>query len=278
MKTITTLALGLLGFTVTCSQGAILPAVPMQGTMVMPKVAYRSTSDSVEVAMPPHIPQLTPLLISHPDDSFDPADPWFDALDPSQGGASFSRRYGFVMDATSDQLPENREMWIRKLSASPELGVYRNENSDPKVWEPIFGTDASPTARYWNQVMFHPAFTAQPGTNPLTATFEVYLIDTGTGLEVPSSGSGPLVFDWTNVSDGRPVLRLAWRRAAGGSNEVMIAWPATTTTNWILECATNSLAGLWIPMDQAPEIIDGESCVVTEPGSGQAYYRMRHVP
>ena len=32
------------------------------------------------------VPQLTPLMVSNPDDSFDPADPWYDFLDPGRQG------------------------------------------------------------------------------------------------------------------------------------------------------------------------------------------------
>jgi hypothetical protein len=213
-------AVGLALLTSYSIPAATLTTVPMPGGMVMPMVAYLAEQGHLQVMMSAEIPQLTPLLVSHPADQFAPGDPWFDFIDPSRQGASFSLRYGFVMDANTDPLPPGLQMWIRKLSGSPELKAYRYRATEPKAWTPIFGTDGATNAMHWNGMMFHPAFTAPPGTNPLTATFELYLLDTATGLEVRDSSSGPLVFNWTNVSDGRPVVdpRAQNRgRVAGGN-------------------------------------------------------------
>ncbi len=97
-------------------------------------------------------------------------------------------------------------MWIRKLSSPANLNLYRHSTSVPKAFEPIFGTAGVTNARYWNGMMFHPTVAAPPGTNSYAATFEVYLLGTTTGQEVPNSSSGPLVFNWTNVPDGRPAV------------------------------------------------------------------------
>lgn len=249
---------------------ATLTSVPMQGGMVMPMVSYNATTARIEVMMDLTIPQLTPLLVSNPADGFDPADPWFDSVDPSRQGASFSRRYGFVMDANTDLLPANTQMWIRKLSGSPGLKAYRYKETAPKGWEAIFGTDGGTNALYWNGMMFHPAFTAPPGTNPLTATFEVYLLDTTTGLEVPNTSSGPLVFNWTNVSDGRPSLNLAQR--------IVVSWPSTTTTNWVLESAATANATTWTAVTNTPVAVDGVPSVVLSGSATQQYYRLRYLP
>jgi hypothetical protein len=85
------------------------------------------------------VPQLTPLLVSNPGDSFDPADPWFGALDPSAQGKAFSRCYGFVMDAMADPLPAGTQIWIRKLSGSAGLSAYRYQETAPRALQPIFG-------------------------------------------------------------------------------------------------------------------------------------------
>ena len=108
------------------------------------------------------------------------------------------------MDANTDPLPAGTQIWIRKLSGSPGLSAYRYQETAPKALQPIFGTDGMTNALYWNGMMFHPVFAAPPGTNSYSATFEVYLLDTTTGQEVPGSSSGPLVFTWTDVPDGRP--------------------------------------------------------------------------
>ena len=87
------------------AQAAVLTSVPMQGGMVMPALSYSASEGTLRVMVDPTIPQLTPLLVSHPGDSFDPADRWFDALDPSRQGLAFSKRYGFVMATVTDPLP-----------------------------------------------------------------------------------------------------------------------------------------------------------------------------
>ena len=254
------------GLALSVSHAEVLTAVPMQGGMVMPMVNYHADTDSLSVMMQSDVPQLTPLLVSNPGDSFDPADPWFDSLDPSRQGASFSKRYGFVMDGNTDLLPLNREMWIRLLSSSPELKLYRNANS----WDPIFGTDGTSTELYWSGMMFHPAVTAPPGTNGVTATFDLFLVDTGTGQEVDNSSSGPLVFNWTNVSDGRPELNLAL--------SIVISWPSDTSVNWLVESASSPDATEWTAVSNTPVMVDGQPCLVMEAGSAQQFYRMRYVP
>jgi hypothetical protein len=254
----------------SAAHAAVLTAVPMQGGMVMPMVSYNAAVGKIQVMMPAEFPQLTPLLVSNPADSFDPADPWFDELDPSRRGASFSRRYGFVMGAMSDPLPEGTQMWIRRLSGSPELKYYRYAASVPKAFDPIFGTDGVTNALYWDANMFHPAVAAPPGTSSFTATFEVYLLDTTTGQPLPNSSSGPLVFDWTNVPDGRPALSIA--------QKVVVVWPPATTTNWVLESASSANATAWTLVTNAAVIVDDEPCVVLDSGDAQQYFRMRYFP
>ncbi len=125
---------------------ATLTSVPMQGDMIMPMISYHAAAGSLTVNVDPTVPQLTPLLISNPGDSFDPADPWYDALDPSCQGLAFSRRYGFTMDMASDPLPAGTAIWIRKLASTPGLGAYLCRSSSPKAWTPIFGTAGSTNA------------------------------------------------------------------------------------------------------------------------------------
>ena len=271
MKTLSSvLGAAVLSLAVFRAPAATLTNVPMQGDMVMPMVSYHSSDGKMHVMMPLTIPQLTPLLVSHPADNFDAGDPWFDSVDPSRQGTAFSRRYGFVMDAATDLLPAGMQIWIRKLAGDPELKAYRYKDTAPKAWQPIFGTDGVTNALYWNGMMFHPAFTAPPSTNHLTATFEIYLLDTTTGLEVPNSSSGPLVFDWTNVPDGRPTLNLAQR--------VVIGWPANTSTNWVLESATTANAATWTAVTNSPVTVDGQPAVVLEGSAAQELFRMRYVP
>ena len=248
------------------SRAATLTGVPFVGTMLMPMVSYSASDGMIHVMMPMEVPQLTPLMVSNPGDSFDPADPWFNALDPSAQGMAFSRRYGFVMDANTDLLPAGTQIWIRKLSSSPGLSAYRYQETAPKALQPIFGTDGTTNALYWNGMMFHPVFAAPPGTNTFTATFEAYLLDTTTGLEVAGSSSGPRVFNWTDVPDGRPSLNIGSR--------VVVFWP-TTATNWSLEGAASLPSGTWTAVTNTPVALEGQSAVVLDPGDTRRFFRMK---
>ncbi len=253
----------------TAVLAATLTTVPMQGGMVMPMLAYRADAGRLHVMMPAEIPQLTPLLVSHPGDRFDPADPWFDDLDPGRKGLSFSRRYGFVMAADSDPLPAETRIWLRKRSGPTELGFFRYSASEPGCWEPIFGTAGSPPALEWNGMMFHPAVTAPPGAAEYAAEFEAYLVDTRTGVEIPGSHSEPMLFRFTNVPDGRPELRV--------TRLVAVSWPAEVT-GWVLEQADQLPAAEWTPVSVAPGMLEGRPTVLLEPAAGHRYYRMRPAP
>jgi hypothetical protein len=248
---------------------ATLTAVPMQGGMVMPMLSYNAGDGRMHVMMDVTVPELTPLLVSNAGDSFDSVDPWFDALDPSRQGESFSRRYGFVMDAVTDPLPAGTQMWIRKLSGTPGLSAYRYANTAPKAFEPIFGTAGTTNALHWNGMMFHPTFAAPPGTNTCTATFEAYLVDTTTGTEVANSSSGPFVFNWTNLPDGRPMLGIGQR--------IVIFWP-TATTNYVLEGKETMSGGAWTLVTNAPVTVEGQSAVVLAPEETRKFFRMKFAP
>ncbi len=258
-----------LGFSAASAQAAIQTSVPMQGGMVMPMIAYHADHGHLHVMMDTNVPQLTPLMVSHPGDSFAPGDPWFDALDPSRQGASFSRRYGFVMDNMSDPLPAGTTIWLRKISASPELGFYRYSGSAPRAWQPVFGTAGSSNAMFWNTMMFHPGVTAPPGTNPLTAVFEAFLMNTNTATPVPNSSTGPFTLDWTNVADGRPAVNVGAR--------VVLAWP-TDATNWVVEAAESMPSTNWITLTNQPVSLDGRPALLLEPAQARMFFRMKRNP
>lgn len=250
------------------ARAAIQPNVPMQGMMVMPEISYNAVEDRLYVMMPPTVPQLTPLLVSNPGDTFDPADPWYDKLDPYRQGLAFSRRYGFVMDTETDPLPPDRAIWIRKLSGPPELEVFRYSGNPPKEFTPIFGTAGSSNALYWNGMMFHPCFAAPPGTNSWTASFEAYLVDTGTMEELPATSTGTMVFNFTDVPDGRPALNIGMLFA--------LSWPSDAT-NHVLEAARSLTATNWTVVTNAPIQLDGRSAVLLPRDDGR-FYRMRPAP
>jgi hypothetical protein len=248
---------------------ATLTNVPMQGGMVMPMVSYHASDGSLDVMVDPTVPQLTPLLVSNPGDGFDPADPWYSCLDPGQQGLAFSRRYGFTMDTASDPIPAGTAIWIRKLSSSPGLGAYRYRSTDPKAWEPIFGTAGVTNALMWNGMMFHPGFTAPPGTGTYTATFEAFLMDSTTGQPISGANSGPFDLNWTSMPDGRPTLCVA--------PKVAIAWPSSAT-NYVLEAADDLSGSAWTPVTNTPVLLDGQPTVVLDPSQARKFFRMRLAP
>ena len=250
------------------NQAATLTMVPMQGSMVMPMIKYTAATARLTVTLDSTVPELTPLLVSHPNDHFDPADPWYDLLDPDRQGLAFSRRYGFVMDAATDPLPGGHAIWIRKLSSTPGLGFYRYRSTDPKAWEPIFGTENSPIGLQWNGMMFHPGVAAEAGSRTHSATFEAVLIDLESGLDIPGSGTGLFQLTWTTASDGRPNLEI--------SLKVVISCPVTE--EYVLE-TTDALAPAdWIAVTNTPVLLDGKSAVVLEPAAARKFYRMRKLP
>lgn len=253
------------------ARAATQTTVPMQGGMVMPMIAYDTGLGRLQVMMPTNVPQLTPLLVSHPADQFDPLNPWFGDLDPSAMGQSFSRRYGFVMDAESDPLPAGTGIWLRKISGSDDLHVYRySATPSPGVWQPVFGTAGTSNALAWNLMMFHPAFTTMPGTNRLTATFEAYLVNTQTMTVVENSSTGPMEFNFTNVPDGRPDLNLGI--------SVAISWDPSIT-NYAVEYASSLTSTNWILATNAPVEIDGQSTILLPTGDAAGkFYRMRYMP
>ena len=252
---------------------AVLTNVPMQGGMLMPKVWYHADSDTVTVDLSDILvtAQLTPLLISNPSDSFSPGDPWFDSLDPSRQGLAFSRRYGFDMDAMSDIPPANRQLWIRKLSGSPALAIYDyNASATPKLWTPIFGTAGTSNATHWSGLMWHVGVTAPPGTNDYTATFEVYVVNTDNGLEVPRSSSGSFILNWTDVPDGRPQLNIA----APAPGRVQLTWPASAT-NWTLVSAATLSATNWSAITNPPVTLSNRFAVTLNAAAAAQVFRLR---
>lgn len=252
-----------------CVNGATLDEVSMQGTMLMPMISYQADVGRLQVMMPAGTAQLTPLMVSHAEDQFDPADPWFENLDPAAQGFSFSRRYGFVMGMSSDPLPPDTEMWIRKLSGPEALAFYRYSRNPPKAWDPIFGTSGAPAARPWNGMMFHPGVSAPAGEQGYSATFEVYLVDTNTGNEIAHSGTGPIVLDFTNVPDGRPSLEIHWMPA--------VSWPEEAV-GWIVEYATSPHAAAWTAMTNTPTLVEGRPTLLMESLPDDLFLRMRRLP
>jgi hypothetical protein len=269
-RTLTCLALAALAGS---AFAAVLTNVPMQGSMLMPVVYYHADTDTVTVDLSAILvtAQLTPLLVSNSQDSFSPGDPWFDSLDPSRQGLAFSRRYGFDMDVMTDYLAEDRELWIRRLSSSPNLGIYDyHESATSKIWTPIFGTAGTSNATYWSGLMWHVGVTAPAGTNTYSATFEVYVVNSTTGQEVPGSGSGPFTLHWTDIPDGRPPLNIA----AQVSGQVQLVWPASAT-NWTLVSASTPEASSWSAVTNASVTRNHECAVTLSAAQAARFFRLK---
>ncbi|MBW7907299.1 MAG: hypothetical protein H3C50_00030 [Kiritimatiellae bacterium] len=247
---------------------ATLSSVPMQGGMLMPMIEYDANEGRLHVVMPEEAPQLTPLLVSHPADSFSAGAPWFPALDPSAQGLSFSRRYGWVMGVSSDPLPDGTAIWIRKVASDPALSIYAYQAS-PERWTPILGTGGSSNALYWNGMMFHPAFTAPPGTNELTATFEAYLAEVDTGAALAGTETEPMLFRFTNVPDGRPVL--------GAEIKLAVQWDSAAT-QWGLEWATSITSTVWNAVTNEVVVLDGAGTALLDLNAAGRVFRMRRLP
>ena len=121
--------------------------------------------------------------------------------------------------------------------------------------------------------MWHVGVTSPPGTNNYSATFEVYVVDTTTGQEVPGSSSGPFVLNWTSVPDGRPQLTIA----AVASNGVAITWPASAT-NWTLVSTTNLTAADWTSVTNSSVTSNGQAVVYLEGAAPPLFFTMLRNP
>ena len=235
----------------------------------MPMVSYDAAEGRLHVMMENlAVPQLTPLAMSNPGDSFDASHPWFNALDPSREGRSFSRRYGFGMDAMSDLLPAGRTMWIRRVAATPGLGAYAYSSTAPGRFEPILGTDGVPTEYSWNGMMFHPLFTALPGSGDHSMTLELYLVETSTGMEVPGSSTGQFVLKWTNTA-GPFELSISVR--------TIVFFPLSST-NSVLEGTHSLTGGDWTTVTNEIVLLEGKAASVLEPTSAHRFFRLTSSP
>jgi hypothetical protein len=269
MKTNTLLISGtLLGLAAFAASAAVLSTVPMQGAMVHVGIAYNAAAGELQAHKDPITPVLVPLDVSNPADSFNPADPWFGDLDPSQQGLAFNRQYGFVMDGTSDPLPANASVWIRFVSASAGLRActYR---ASPATWSPMFGTDGSSPVLEWSLMMFHPAFTVPPVEGLHSASFEAFLVNLTTGQAVPGVAPAEFVLDWISVATSRPALAIA----NDVTDVVVISW-TTSASNYMLQSAETALPHMWTAVTNEPELLNGHTAVVLEPTGKAKLFRL----
>ncbi len=166
------------------SHAAIIQTIPspmMQGGMIHMNVTFLDqATGTFDVHVDAGTPELKPLTTWSAGNTFDPADPWFDELDPTQSARPFNSQYGFLVDAAnSDTLPAGKGIGIRMLSLTPGLQAYfYRGTSGSEDFTQVF--QPGDTDVLWNGVMWHPLFTATQLGNH-TAQFEVFLADTAPG-------------------------------------------------------------------------------------------------
>lgn len=273
MKTLTftllAAALGLLSGRPAAAQDMTLTNVPMQGPMVHIEVVYHAADNVLHAHPEETIPQLTPLSISQPEARFDAADPWYSLLDPLQAGYAFNRQYGLVMGADTDPLPEGTGVWVRQVSATPGLSAFRYRGTDPKAWEPMFGSGGSSEVLEWNLVMFHPAYACPVGSGPHTAEYEAYLVDLATGSPVAGIEPAPFTLHWTVAGEPaeEPQLAIAQR--------VVIEWPMNSGTV-VLEAADKVPGSPWEQVTDQPMEVNGHRMLLVDPSlAARKFFRLR---
>lgn len=246
--------------------GTTLTNVPMQGAMVHIGFAYHADHQELHAHIDPVVPALTPSSISDPHAMFDAADPWYDLLDPHHQGQAFNRQYGFVMDGESDPLPAGSAVWIRQLTTSAGLQAFRYRGTDPKAWEPMFGTAGSTNVFAWSLTMFHPAYACPVNSGPHRADYEAFLVNAATGEPLAGIAAAPFTLTWTVAGQEElPTLSLAPRLA--------LAW-AGSGTNYVAEAAPNLTTGPWTPITNTPVSIDGQLTLLLAPEASKRFYRL----
>lgn len=244
----------------------VLTNVPMQGAMVHVGFAYHADHQELHAHIDPVVPVLTPISLSDPHAMFAVGDPWYDQLDPHHQGQAFNRQYGFVMDGESDPLPVGSAVWIRQLTASAGLQAFRYRGTDPKAWEPMFGTAGSTNVFAWSLTMFHPAYACPLNSGPHQAGYEAFLVDAATGEPLAGIAPAPFTLTWTVAGQEElPTLSLAPRLA--------LAW-AGSGTNYVAEASSSLTNGPWTPLTNTPVSIDGQLTLLLAPEASERFYRL----
>lgn len=153
-------------------------------------------------------------------------------LDPSAQGLAFSRRYGFVMDSMTDPLPGHQA--LAPVSVTMRWARIGMPTRRRKLLRPIFGAGGFAGGDGVERDDVSSTFTAPPGTNTYTATFDAYLADAASGVERPNTSTGAFTMHWTSVEDGRPSLTIG--------RKLMVSWVAESG-RYVLESADSVPAG-----------------------------------
>ena len=268
MRTVRILSVLSLLLAATRLAAQTLTSVPMQGSMVHVGIEYHAEHSHLHVHVDPGVPELVALSQMDETSDFDPADPWHAALGRSGTGLAFNRQYGFVIGTESDPLPPGTGVWIRQLTATPNLEVYRYRATDPKAWEPMFGTAGSSDRLEWNLIMFHPAYAAPVGSGPHEAGYEAFLVNLADGSPVAAVDPTPFTLSWT-VRGGavEPTLDIALT--------VAVSWPATPEAYRIQ--VADAPEGPWMDVHREPVLIEGRLTLLVPPAMGQRFFRLQPV-
>ncbi|MDP0497806.1 MAG: PEP-CTERM sorting domain-containing protein [Verrucomicrobiota bacterium JB024] len=179
------------------AQATQLDTVGQTMPMIHVYVGYNAYTDTFEVHTDSAIPEMQPLSTFAPGDSFNPADPWYGTLDPSQEGLAWTRRYGFAQEG--DLLPEGLYYWVDLDVTTAGLEAYI-VRTDPDLFTPVFGTDGTGTTWLFNGTMTHPVYATTPSVASYAVTGSVYIGDVN-GLANPGYASQSFTLNFTAVPE-----------------------------------------------------------------------------
>lgn len=177
------------------ASAAVLTTIPspmVQGGMIHINVVFDETAKEFSVHVDSGTPELKPLSLWSPGNTFDPSDPWYHPLNTSEQARLFNSQYGFLLDVgMSDPIPAGKSIGIRLLTGTTGLESYFYKGTDPKEFQPLF----SPSHDYvlWSGTMWHTVFTMPFATayeSGVAAQFEFFLADE------PATG----FVDWTTTA------------------------------------------------------------------------------
>ncbi|MFN0067802.1 MAG: hypothetical protein ACKVYV_09220 [Limisphaerales bacterium] len=244
----------------------LLTNVPMQGPMIHVGFEYHAAHQALHVHLDPGVPALTPLALSHPDAMFAADAPWRAYLDPHTLGWAFNRQYGFVVGGDSDPLPAGSAIWIRQISATPGLQVFRYRPAGPATWAPMFGSDGSTNVFEWSLTMFHPAYACPPDGGPHEAAYEAFLVNPATGEPVAGVVPAAFTLKWTVAGQATgPELAIA--------HKVALTW-AADGTNHVVQWSPAATGAPWTTLTNTPGVLDGRLTILVAPDKEAGFFRL----